>query len=320
MSDDDEYFVASNEDELDERIRNRVVGVDGSRFTFYYPAEEIFTEAPADLEGFLSASRLTYADDGDNDLVWHHDEEDGVVQPSHQDRKRAGPRTSGWLQSLTIPIHEVAFPNASPATNRHMSYLRVTPSKGPEWIEQAAASNHKIASQHQDNPAGFSLSFVGAVELSFENDLASLASWVYNHPKRHQALGISIPNDIHQDAVRKTADYVDSMNAMEAEGLSIPQIANTYDAFRVRSILTSIDLNRGVVRDVEEGNTELPDEHLIEVRGINRTIRRRYDEENWGSYNTPFPELLSRWSRSMEDLRDAGMTELPGPLQKTGWV
>ncbi|ODO07676.1 hypothetical protein I350_03247 [Cryptococcus amylolentus CBS 6273] len=200
---------------------------------------------------------------------------------------------------------------------QNMVILRMRPASGPDWISEASKRNRDIFIQYQGSEEKtVPLSQVSAVVFYHLNDRAALASEVFDHAI--EELNTDVSDAMRQTAIKNTKEYADSIHAIQMEGLGIERLDESYDAFRVRTVLISTDLNKGTAQDIQDGSTGtvLPESLLRAVRSCNTAIRQTYDVENWReAVNEEFQELVNEWSDSLEVLRETGMTGLPTSLE-----
>ncbi|ODN79270.1 hypothetical protein L202_03284 [Cryptococcus amylolentus CBS 6039] len=93
-------------------------------------AEEYSYDVPSQSSSMPSEDRV---------LIWPEDDEQ-----EEAGRQEAGPRIERWLDQVTEATNNKPFAHPLPQVERQLSYLRMQPSKGLEWIEKGASINRKV--------------------------------------------------------------------------------------------------------------------------------------------------------------------------------
>ncbi|ODO07677.1 hypothetical protein I350_03248 [Cryptococcus amylolentus CBS 6273] len=263
-------------------------------------------EESAEEYSYDDSSQSSSMPSEDRVLIWPEDDEQ-----EEAGRQEAGPRIERWLDQVTEATNNKPFAHPPPQVERQLSYLRMQPSKGLEWIEEGASINRKVLGDFRGENCrpDFTLdSNVDTVQFILLNDRARVASWAINSRR------INTSESIRQDAEVRFAEYQKSALEMSAERFPTSNPYVSLESRPTRSLLISRDFNRGVLEVLtNDGLKAVPDDVWSSVRDHNAVIRDTYDRGGWSEFSPEFQTLFASWSGSMEGLRDAGMTDLPPP-------
>ncbi|ODO07718.1 hypothetical protein I350_03292 [Cryptococcus amylolentus CBS 6273] len=261
-------------------------------FKFYDPSTDTFTSsAPEGVPAFLSASSIAYGADVDKEILWPEQQEEQQLDPEEvvEARQRVAPLTTYWAEEVGRVREAAGIVAQNPVIQRQLSYLRSRPSR-----RRLDAKRIRVEPK-----------------FNFWNSRAKLAAWAICRC----SLGTSVPDTVMARMTESNADFDDSVSELNIEGVPELKPNNLSEAAPVRTIVESMDLNQGTLRDIQEGALEVvTEQQLEETRDGNATARRQYHEKGWADLNPDFQRLVGSWSESLEALRSAGMTGPPPPL------
>ncbi|TYJ53822.1 hypothetical protein B9479_005508 [Cryptococcus floricola] len=163
---------------------------DAGGFTFYNPSTQDFASVPVSMPDFVSAARLAYGTEGDDDIVWPYDpRQPGPTWDPLPIRAMLDslPEVQDWLENVPrVPINEEA-------AFQLLSLRRETPFDD------------------------FTLSYAETVEHLYHNDRAQIAFWAFNRG----VLGDSVPDTVQRSGVESTLNWFDSARDLIEENGSI---------------------------------------------------------------------------------------------------
>ncbi|ODN79320.1 hypothetical protein L202_03329 [Cryptococcus amylolentus CBS 6039] len=295
-------------------------------FKFYDPSTDTFTSsAPEGVPAFLSASSIAYGADVDKEILWPEQQEEQQLDPEEvvEARQRVAPLTTYWAEEVGRVREAAGIVAQNPVIQRQLSYLRSRPSRWVfflarpnqylcvDWMRKGSEWNRKFVSDYRDSRPSVNFTLVDVTQFNFWNSRAKLAAWAICR----DSLGTSVPDTVMARMTESKADFDDSVSELNIEGVPELKPNNLPEAAPVRTIVESMDLNQGTLRDIQEGALEVVTvQQLEETRDGNATARRQYHEEGWADLNPDFQRLVGSWSESLEALRSANMTGLPPPL------
>ncbi|ODO07674.1 hypothetical protein I350_03245 [Cryptococcus amylolentus CBS 6273] len=147
------------------------------------------------------------------------------------------------------------------------------------------------------------------VDLTVRNERGRLASWALHSGH------LDVPDEYREDVDTSETEYIESVAQLYNGGFPALHPADTPESRHTRSIIISRDFNQEAAHELEYGEpTEQSGDFLDKVVEYSRRIRTAYDEEDWSGFSREFCRLTQEWNRTVEDLWDLGIVDVPHPL------
>ncbi|ODN79268.1 hypothetical protein L202_03282 [Cryptococcus amylolentus CBS 6039] len=223
------------------------------------------------------------------------------------------PQDDYWLQYISHPTEGGPPANPDPTLLlTELLFLRIKPLRATNWFPDGTSINAELLENFEKagSRPDFKLkSEYDVVDLTVRNERGRLASWALHSGH------LDVPDEYREDVDTSETEYIESVAQLYNGGFPALHPADTPESRHTRSIIISRDFNQEAAHELEYGEpTEQSGDFLDKVVEYSRRIRTAYDEEDCSGFSREFCRLTQEWNRTVEDLWDLGIVDVPHPL------